>query len=180
MILLTKQHLYNTSEVHKIVIRKKISTRESTRSMPCTFYEKKTCQSIEANLLILNDFNCQIPILYNGQHLNNIIPNHVSECSHEITKTGLDLISSRETNCTIQKACEITRFTSFYQIQENSTKNKTGINIVYGTPEVEHHNTYVSYDFLSLVGEVGGILGLTLGFSALSLTESLFQYFPYY
>ena len=170
----------NTSEVHKIVIRKKISTRESTRSMPCTFHERKTCQSIEANMLILNHFNCQIPILYHGKHLDNIIPTDVPECSHEITETGLNLLSTKDTNCTMQKACEITRFTSVYQIQEYSTKDRNVIAIVYGTPEVERHNTYVSYDFLSLVGEVGGILGLTLGFSALSLTDSLFQFIPYY
>ena len=35
--------------------------------------------------------------------------------------------------------------------------------VTFDNPEVEYHNTYISYDLLSLIGEVGGILGLTLG-----------------
>ena len=54
------------------------------------------------------------------------------------------------------------------------------ISILFDTPEVEKHRTFISYDFLSLIGEVGGILGLTLGASALSLTESLLQHMPHY
>ena len=38
--------------------------------------------------------------------------------------------------------------------------------------EVEHHETYVNYDFQSLVGEVGGVLGLTLGLSGLSMIDN--------
>ena len=170
----------DTSNLHKIVIRKKISIRESTRSMPCTLYEEKTCQNIEDNKLILTNFNCQIPILYHGHHLDHIIAKDVPECSHEETKSAFDLISAKTTKCTIQKTCNMTRYTSGYQIQEWGANNETGISIVFGTPEVERHNTYINYDLLSLVGEVGGILGLTLGLSGLSMTESMFQYIPYY
>ena len=35
----------------------------------------------------------------------------------------------------------------------------------YKYPEVVHHNIYISYDLLTLIGEVGGLLGLTLGAS---------------
>ena len=51
--------------------------------------------------------------------------------------------------------------------------------VAYENPEVEYHNTYISYDLLSLIGEVGGILGLTLGASALTLLESLIQRIPF-
>ena len=43
----------------------------------------------------------------------------------------------------------------------------------YKYPEVVHHNTYISYDLLTLIGEVGGLLGLTLGASGLSIIKSL-------
>ena len=74
------------SELHKIEIRKKYSIRESTRRVPCVFYEKKTCQSIEDNMLILSKFKCQIPILYHGHHLDDLIPKDVTKCSNEKTK----------------------------------------------------------------------------------------------
>ena len=36
----------NKRVLHKIEIRKKISKRDSTRSKPCTHYEKKTCENM--------------------------------------------------------------------------------------------------------------------------------------
>ena len=45
----------------------------------------------------------------------------------------------------------------------------------YKYPEVVHHNTYISYDLLTLIGEVGGLLGLTLGASGLSIIMTLLE-----
>ena len=59
----------NAKEAHKLQSRKKISIRESTRKIPCAQYEQQTCENIEDNILVLDKFNCKIPILYQGQHL---------------------------------------------------------------------------------------------------------------
>ena len=45
----------------------------------------------------------------------------------------------------------------------------------YKYPEVVHHNTYISYDLLTLIGEVGGLLGLTLGASGLSIIMAFIE-----
>ena len=58
--------------------------------------------------------------------------------------------------------------------------NKSSLFVAFENPEVEYHNTYISYDLLSFIGEVGGILGLTLGASAMTLFDSMFQRIPYY
>ena len=47
---------------------------------------------------------------------------------------------------------------------------------MFDNPEVVYYNTYISYDFLNLIGEVGGLLGLTMGVSILSLIKSLLSY----
>ena len=52
--------------------------------------------------------------------------------------------------------------------------------LAFENPEVEHQNTYVNYDLLSLLAEIGGILGLTLGASTLTLLELFFQRLRYY
>jgi hypothetical protein len=39
----------------------------------------------------------------------------------------------------------------------------------YDELEVEHYYTYISYDFQSLICELGGLLGMTLGFSGFSI-----------
>ena len=54
-------------------------------------------------------------------------------------------------------------------------ENKTLVYTTFENPEVEYRNSYVSYDLLSMVGEIGGLLGLTLGASALTFFEYLLR-----
>ena len=64
---------------------------------------------------------------------------------------------------------------SLFDKQTTWVKNKTVVYFAYKYPEVVHHNTYISYDLLTLIGEVGGLLGLTLGASGLSIIKSLIE-----
>ena len=75
-----------------ILICKTISKREPTRKIPCTKYEHKTCLNIEDNKLVLEEFNCKIPILYNGKHLDEWIPKETSNCTNKVTKLPLNQI----------------------------------------------------------------------------------------
>ena len=76
--------------------------------------------------------------------------------------------------------CKMTRFT--FTLREESTfvENTNLVSIKFVNPEVAKYHTYISYDLPSLIGEVGGILGLTLGVSALTFLESLLDNIPYY
>ena len=49
--------------------------------------------------------------------------------------------------------------------------------VAFENPEVEYRRSYISYDFVSMVGEIGGLLGLTIGASILTLFESLLKCF---
>ena len=167
-------------QAHKVTIRKKINKRESTRKVPCVKYEYLTCKSIEGNIIIFDRFHCSIPILYNGQHLDDFIPKDVSNCSYEVMLEALDFISEKESNCSLSQTCENVRFTSNHKVEETWLANKTVVYVTFENPEVEYQHTYISYDLISLIGEVGGILGLTLGASLLTLFESLFMRIPYY
>ena len=104
----------------------------------------------------------------------------MSICSHEITKQAFNLITLKKTKCIQGKACQMTRYTSIYKAYKKWSGDKPAIMILFDTPEVEYYHTYISYDFLTFVGEVGGILGLTLGASAMSLSEYLLKNVPYY
>ena len=81
-----------TKQWHTFNLKKKINRRESTRKIPCVHYEYNTCQNIEDNQLILDKFDCQIPILYGGPHLDDIIPKEVLNCSHDVTVEALEFI----------------------------------------------------------------------------------------
>ena len=110
-----------------------------------------------------------------------VIPKEVLNCSHDVTVEALEFIRRKEGKCMQTLTCEQTRFTSSYAKEDwNKNENETMIWVAFANPEIEHHNTYISYDLISLVGEVGGILGLTLGASTLTLLELLFQHMRYY
>ena len=91
---------------------------------------------------------------------------------------ALDFISKKEsTNCFLAQTCENTRFPSKDKVEETWFENKTLVYVTFENPEVEYRDSYVSYDLLSMVGEIGGLLGLTLGASVLTLFESLVKFF---
>ena len=46
-------------------------------------------------------------------------------------------------------------------------------------PIVEYNIDAISYDLQSLVGEIGGTLGLTIGLSFLSFSEYIIQFMKY-
>ena len=67
-----------------------------------------------------------------------------------------------------------------HEIEPTYLENKTVVLVRFETTQVEYQNTYISYGLISLIGEVGGILGLTLGVSGLTMFDSLLKYVPYY
>ena len=91
-----------TKRASNIAIKKSISKRESTRQIPCTQYEYMTCQNIEDNNLILNEFDCQIPALQYGKHLEYIIPQETSICNDEVARKAMYLIANKTSNCSRQ------------------------------------------------------------------------------
>ena len=71
-----------------IDIGKTISLRETTRKVPCTLHEYMTCQNIEDNQLVLQKFICQIPTIYYGPHLDNLIRKDIPVCTDDDTRQG--------------------------------------------------------------------------------------------
>ena len=172
--------MFNDSQYdHRIEIQKKISNRISTRKSPCVKYEYNTCQNIKENKFVVDRFKCQIPILNFGQHLDNLIPNKMPNCSKNVTKTAINLLMNQKSECTKSQTCENKRYALTHKWEKGET-NKTRLLLSFENPEVEYLNTYISYDMLSLIAEVGGTLGLTLGASIITLLETIFQRIPYY
>jgi hypothetical protein len=86
--------LRETKKLHKLEIRKIVSKRVSTQNTPCTQYDHQTCLNVEDNYLVLEKFNCQIPILYHGQHLDSLIPKETLACSSEVTRKAFEIIQA--------------------------------------------------------------------------------------
>ena len=172
--------LDQNKQIQKFEFRKKISKKESTRKAPCVKYDFSTCQSIENTRVMFERFHCSVPILYSGHHLDDLFPKEVKNCSYNVTLEAFDFISSKESNCSMSQTCENVRFSTKLKVQPTWLENKSLVFVVLENPEVEFHHSYISYDFISLIGEIGGILGITLGASALTLFECLFKCFKCY
>ena len=172
---LSKVHKY-----HVVEFRKKISKKESTRKAPCVKHEYNTCKSIEDNRVIFERFHCRIPILYTGPHLDDLNPKEATNCSHDVTLEALNFKLGKKSNCSMTQTCENVRFTTKYTTEETWLENKSSVYVMLENPEVQYHHSYISYDLVSLIGEIGGILGITIGASALTLFEFLCKRFPFY
>ena len=166
---------------HKLETQKKVSKRIGTRKSPCVQYEYQTCKNIEDNKLVLDQFSCHIPFLYFGPHLDHIITSKTPKCNKSVTMEAIDQLMNKRTKCAKFETCTKIRYQTIHKPVNQESKNKiNSIFVAFGNPEVEYRNTYISYDLLSLIGELGGILGLTLGASAMALIDLMFQNFTYY
>ena len=115
----------------------------------------------------MHDFSYLVP----ANHISIVV------ISTSIMYGYLEMISTKTTNCTRSQTCHSIRFSPMYTSRKNSDGTNTLV-IVYDNPEVEFHHTYINYDLLTLVGELGGILGLTMGCSGMSLIESILDRIP--
>jgi len=89
------------------------------------------------------------------------------ECSHEVVKEVVGKLRKSEF-CNPEAACKTTKYLASLQ-EFDTTKKVSKVQIMYEDQEVEHYTTFINYGSLSLISEIGGILGLTLGISALSM-----------
>ena len=163
-----------------IRIRKKISKRESTRIFPCSKYEEETRRNIEDNKKVLSKFKCRMSILYQGHHLDHLFPENISTCPNSMIEDAIDLFMDKRNENIPSQTCERIEYTGFHYEEKSYIENETLVYVSFENTQVEFHNTYISYVLLSLIGEVGGILGLTLGASVMTSLDFILQKLPYY
>lgn len=157
-----------------IHLKKKIISRESTRKSPCGKHTRNTCYDIARNQIIADKFKCKVAFLYNGKHLDNFVNGYTNLpfCNKSQMMAAKDIIfmsmsrNPKFDHCATAVPCQRVKFEHERHLG-NDTLMK--MEFLYTDIEVEHHYTYISYDFQSLIGELGGILGMFMGFSGLSL-----------
>ena len=103
-------------------------------------------------------FPQQIPLCNNTVH-KRIIQAMVSTLNYN------DVYSK----CTSKMACQQPTYS--LELIKGVEVEKPMIELIFASPIVEYNIDSISYDFQSLIGEIGGTLGLTLGLSIYSLLD---------
>ena len=80
------------------ILRSQHFTRPNTKQSPCWKYKEKTCNEVFLHQKIAKDFDCQVPILYTGMHLDSLELEDLPICNKNVT---LHMISmdTRLGNC---------------------------------------------------------------------------------
>lgn len=73
--------------------------------------------------------------------------------------------------------CNRTVYNSYIEYKSRPMLNRATLTIQYVNPYVQTIKDSHSYDMQSLIGEVGGTLGLLLGFSFISIFDLIQQVF---
>lgn len=164
-------------KITEITLNKKIISCEPTRQFPCDKYDLKTCNDVEGNRAIIEKLNCKLAILYSGRHLEQFIPGYenVPFCNDKVTKKGLKLYLAAYAKCkrAEPRACNSIKYSALKEEYEGNPDGTAMLVIRYSNFEVEHYTSYIGYDEQSLVAELGGLLGMTLGLSFVTIGDVL-------
>lgn len=154
---------------------------EPTQQFPCREFEMNTCYEVYRNTKIAEEFNCRLSFLQGSNHLQKFIPgfSELPFCNPEIIGKVLNMSCTEcDEQCNNTKACSST----LYRVKQTPIEiswipddllrnNTTLLAFEFSSFQVEHYISYISYDFLSLVAELGGLMGMTLGIAFSSIGD---------
>ena len=141
----------------------------STKKKPCQKYAKKTCVLRYIHKEYIQRFNCSLIFIkdgldveFEGDYCNASIHQHFKENHGKMYQDNLKF-------CKSTQACKHINY--FVSGRTATTKGAGKIFVVFHKALVEYFIEDLSYDLQSLIGEVGGTMGLTIGLSFLSIFE---------
>ena len=160
---------------HEYLLRTKHFSKTTTKSNPCSRYQPKACKDIYMQKKISRVYQCRIPVLYSGKHLDEHISDDLPKCNESVILKMLS-IPAEESGCSKSIPCEHTDYLidgdfGFANSIGSHWDKDQSFRLVYNTPFTEHYQSSIAVDGQSLIGQVGGIMGITLGWSFLTLLE---------
>lgn len=171
--------LYPETSGHHIYvdISKKVIQLVSTKKEPCNQYPPRTCSDRLVYKQIYEKYKCELFLLKHGNHLDDLRQEKAPICNNSITLSYLSELQHGFKGvlkeCHNRQACNQTKYL-LMKLAKNNKIGDTVIKVQYLDPIVEYNIDSINYDLQSMIGEVGGTLGLTLGLSGLSLVQMVF------
>ena len=164
-------------QTYLISIKKRIKKSISTKSHPCSKFPRRTCQGKVFYRKIIENFQCRLNFALDGLHLKSE-RNDNARLPICTRNQALDIYRQVFQNSTLRHQCPKVQACSQISyslnlMQYDRVDNRSKITMTFQDPIVESTIESISYDLQSLISEVGGVLGLTLGLSGVSLTKLL-------
>ena len=167
--------------IYNLGVRKRVIQSIPTSKTPCNQYTRRTCLRRILFQHYNSKYGCKIVFNSNAQYLKDFNPQQIPYCNvsihFEFEEGFSKIMEYAKEKCPGIQSCMQTRY-SFDLREQNITltgikgRNKnTTIKIALRDPIVQYNIDYVSYDLQSLIGEIGGTLGLTIGLSFFSFAE---------
>ena len=152
----------------------KMVDKTPTPKYPCSSEWVIVCREREKFEEIKRREGCWIPLLYSGPHLK--VDKGLSKCSENVTRK---LINARfPSKCPISTPCQYTRydvelFTRRFNFYDNGISDYASLTITrkLSTFTEKSDSQWV---FMNVLTEMGGLFGVTHGWSAFSLVEALY------
>ena len=130
-----------------IQFKKVYIERESTRIYPCYEMFPQTCEDVEDYQYILDMFKCHVPFLYSGQHLDKFFSLDLPNCTQEVMKEAMNMIS-KGNPCKIGQVCQTVKYTYMEQKYNNSfSPQSEAVIILQGRPFISTQQklSFISY-----------------------------------
>ena len=169
---------------YRLRLKKRVIQSISTRKSPCNKFSKGTCIRRQIFRHFAGQFNCKIISNSNGLYLRDLDPEEIPYCNETIHKNFAkqykDLLTNAKKKCPGIQSCHRAKYD--FDLREIYLKNQnhTTLKIMMFDPIVEYSIDFISYDFQSLIGEIGGTLGLTIGLSFFSFAEWIIGLIHYF
>ena len=150
------------------LLRTKHFSKENVKSKPCSEYQPNSCKDVFLQRSILEKYGCRIAIFYTGKHLDENLGPNLPNCNGSVTFEMLLKSEEDIGNCSKSVPCKHTDYfidAAKSHVEHTNNQQKSRVRLRYNVPFTEHYHSSVAVDEQTLIGQLGGNLGITIGWS---------------
>ena len=165
-------------KISKTVVEK--LNKDERKCFEEQFYGIEKCTHLKGTQMFIDKFNCTLPWMTNDYEFQNCTSCESNTFSDlelvDLIDQAIEMYKDARTICPNYLPCKRSIYQDLVMQKplENSVNSK--LTLHYSSPYIQMIKDSWSYDMQSFIGEVGGTLGLLLGFSFASLFD-LIEYF---
>ena len=156
---------------HELRLSTKIVDKTPTPKYPCSSEWFIVCREREKFEEIKKREVCWIPLLYSGPHLK--FDKNLRKCSENETRKYIN--ADFPSKCPISTPCQYTRYDVNLFTRRSTENVDDGSLSITMKPSTFKEKSDSQWVFINVLTELGGLFGVTHGWSAFSLVEAFYN-----